>query len=29
MQGGREMLGEMPADSWYDEIKDYNFKNPQ
>jgi len=29
MQSGRAMLGGMPADSWYDEIKDYNFKNPQ
>ena len=29
MQGGRAMLGEMPADSWYDEIKDYNFNNPK
>jgi uncharacterized protein YkwD len=28
MQGGRPMIGEMAADSWYDEIKDYNFKNP-
>ena len=29
MQGGRAMLGEMPADSWYEEIKDYNFNNPR
>jgi hypothetical protein len=29
MQRGREMLGAMPADSWYEEIKDYNFRNPK
>jgi uncharacterized protein YkwD len=27
MQQGREMLGKMPADSWYDEIKCYNFND--
>ncbi len=28
MISGREVLGNMAADTWYDEIKDYNFNNP-
>lgn len=29
MQMGRKMVGEMPAESWYSEIKDYNFEDPK
>ena len=29
MQGGRQMTGDYCTNSWYDEIKDYNFNNPE
>ncbi len=28
MQGGLAMVGELPTNSWYDEINDYSFNNP-
>lgn len=28
MQGGRKMTGKLAVQSWYDEIKSYNFANP-
>jgi glioma pathogenesis-related protein 2 len=29
MQGGRAMTGDYAVDSWYSEIKNYNFQNPR
>jgi len=28
MQGGKKMTGSLPVDSWYGEINQYNFENP-